>query len=409
MSAVPVIELTEASASPPCALTTAQVVTLVAVPDLVAIAPTGSGLWRLVGRQRVGTVRLGIGEAALELRIHPKIPVDHLMYLVAFATGSSVWRHGQVGVAKADLLVAAVADAFARSAEQAMRGGVLHGYVAREDSLTVVRGRIRTSSQLSRRPGLAVPIEVAFDDYTADIAENRILLGAIEHLQSLPGVSAPTKALLRHLAARLVEVVPVRAGAAPLPAWTPNRLNERHLPALRLAELVLGASSFQQKGSPALQVDGFVLNMAEIFERFLTTRLTELLQPYGLRCAGQQGHHRLDRSGSVLFRPDIVAYGRGRPAAVIDAKYRELGGPPPTSHLFQLISYCTALGIRDGHLVYAAGGPAAMPYRITQSDITVTAHVLDLALPPEQLNQALHRIAEMLASGGSGDRTTATA
>ncbi|MEU7941344.1 5-methylcytosine restriction system specificity protein McrC [Microbispora bryophytorum] len=130
--------------------------------------------------------------------------------------------------------------------------------------------------------------------------------------------------MLRHVAARLVDVVPVRAGAAPLPAWTPNRLNERYLPALRLAELVLGASSFQQKGSPALQVDGFVLNMAEIFERFLTTRLTELLRPCGLRCAGQQGHHRLDRNGRTCGLR-VLAGTRSRDVAPALAQLDDLG------------------------------------------------------------------------------------
>jgi 5-methylcytosine-specific restriction enzyme subunit McrC len=393
-----VIELTEASAAQPLALTPSQVTTLAAVPDLVTVSPVPSGLWRLAGRQRVGAVRLGIGEAALEVRIRPKIPVGNLLYLVGFTAAGSVWRPEQVGVAESDLLVTAMADAFGRVAERALRGGVLHGYVTREDALTVVRGRILPGPQLARRPGLAVPIEVAYDDFLADIAENRILLGAIDRLCGLPGVSASTTALLRHLAARLVNVVPARAGG-PLPVWQPNRLNERYLPALRLAELVLAGTSFEQGDTSPLKVDGFVLNMAEIFERFLTVRLGELLRAHGLRSAAQQAHHRLDQSGRVPFRPDIVIYRDGEPVAVVDAKYRELEITPPTGHLFQLVSYCTALGVKEGHLIYAAGDSGGTSYRITRSNITVTAHVLHLGLSPESLDGELERIAGRISPG----------
>ncbi|WP_196468807.1 McrC family protein [Planomonospora sp. ID91781] len=392
---VPVVELTETSAAV-LPLTPAQVATLVAVPELVAVTPDRSGRWRAAGRQRVGTVRIGVGDGALELRLHPKIPVGHLLGLIGHAGGAPVWRRGLVQVAEAETLVAAVADAFAHLAEQALNGGVLHGYVHREEALTVVRGRVRTGAQLGRRLGMPVPLEVAFDDHTADIAENRILLGALERLRSVPGVTAGTAGLLRHLSARLVGVVPVRPGA-PLPSWRATRLNERYVPALRLAELILAGSSLRQAGSPAVRIDGFVLDLAQVFERFLTARLRDLLTPYGVRCEAQQGSHRLDRDGRVRFRPDVTAHRRGRPVTVVDAKYQVLEGDPPAGHLFQLISYCTALGLEHGHLVYAAGRAPAGPYRITGSGITVTAHVLDLGLPPDRLDRRTRELAERIA------------
>ncbi|GAA4560977.1 McrC family protein [Planotetraspora kaengkrachanensis] len=385
------LELTEASAADSRPLTPAQVATLATVPKLVTLTPTSSGLWRIAGRQRVGTVRLGVGDGAVELRINPKLTVRHLMYLLGYDKDPTIWKDQQVNAAKADVLVAVIADIFARILDRVLRGGVLHGYVHREDALTVVRGRIRAGAQLSRRLGVPTAIEVAYDDYIADIPENQILLGAIELVQSLRGVSKNTALLLRHLSARLVDITSVRPGA-PLPAWRSTRLNERYIPALHLAELILTGASLQQNGPVSMQIDGFVINMAQIFERFLTAQLTDVLRPHGLRCAAQQGH-RLDQAGQVLFQPDILAYRNGRPAVVIDAKYRTLESAPPTSHLFQLISYCTALGIREGHLVYAAGTALPMPYRVTYSDILIWAHVLDLNQTPTALRQTTARIA----------------
>lgn len=393
------LHLTETTASSPRPLTTAQVATLATVPELVTLTPTVGGRWRLAGRQRVGTVRLGRNDGVIELRIQPKLPVRRLLGLLG--DNDDIWQHAQITAATDDLLVPALATVFARAAERVLRGGVLHGYVYREDALTVVRGRIRTSAQLSRRMGMPTAIEVAYDDYLADIPENQILLGAIELAQTLPGVADTTIALLRHLGGRLVGVVPVRPGA-PLPPWRPTRLNERYTAALKLAELILSGASLQQEGSQAIQIDGFILNMAQIFERFLTRQLTTGLLPYSLRCAAQQGH-RLDQQRRVRFQPDILVYRDGRPTVVVDAKYRTLDGAPPTGHLFQLISYCTALGLSEGHLVYASGTPSAEPYRIKNSDIRVHAHVLDLNQKPADLAIAVTSLVNRLAvrSGGS--------
>lgn len=152
-------------------------------------------------------------------------------------------------------------------------------------------------------------------------------------------------------------------------------------------------------------MDGFILNMAQVFERFLTRQLATAFQPYGLRCEAQR-QHRVDQQGRVPFRPDIVAYSGGRPAMVIDAKYFALNGSPPTEHLYQLIAYCTALGLRDGHLIYAGGATEAEPYRITHSEITVHAHVLDLDQEYDQLQRAVGEIAARgLIEGGGGRRT----
>ncbi|MGR6914320.1 McrC family protein [[Actinomadura] parvosata] len=245
-----------------------------------------------------------------------------------------------------------MAGLLARPADRVLRGGVLHGYVHHEDAVTVVRGRIRTSTHISLRLGLPVPLEVAYNDNVADVPENQILLGP-DLAQSLPDVGLSTVRLLRHLAYRLVDVAPARPGA-PLPIWRPTRLYERYVPALRLAELLLSGASLQQIGTEVVQMDGFILNMAQVFERFLTRQLTTALKLYGLRCAAQQ-QHRLDRRGRVPFQPDILGYRGGRPIVVIDAKYRSLNSSPPAEHLYQLIAYCTAFGLRQGHLVYARG------------------------------------------------------
>jgi len=61
------------------------------------------------------------------------------------------------------------------------------------------------------------------------------------------------------------------------------------------------------------------------------------------------------------MRIDLVYRQDGVPLLAADAKYRSLTGQGGRSeNLYQVIAYCTALGVRTGLLVYAASntGPA---------------------------------------------------
>ncbi|WP_405540582.1 McrC family protein [Streptomyces sp. NBC_00075] len=395
------VSLTETGPGVQVALRPAQVATLIRRPDLVRLTPAASGLWRVSGRQRVGLVRLGRGDATVELRIRPKLPVSQLLFLLTHAPGTPWQDQPVTASASDDALLPALADAYARAARRALDPGVLHGYRVTDDELPVVRGRIRTADQL-RRTGLPLPVAVRYDDFTADIAENRVLLAALHRLERLPGVTDTARRTLRHLAGRLPEVTPLRPGT-PLPTWTPTRLNSRYAPALRLAELILTDRGISPHDGPTpVTTDGFVLDLARVFERFLTDTLTAALVPHRIRVRPQDRRHHLDVGSRVRIRPDLVLYRAGRPLTVVDAKYIDLGAaPPPHEHMYQLLSYCTALALPHGHLVYAAQrGDAPVRHPIRNAGITVTTHAVDLARPPTEILASVTALADRLAQVG---------
>jgi 5-methylcytosine-specific restriction enzyme subunit McrC len=77
-----------------------------------------------------------------------------------------------------------------------------------------------------------------------------------------------------------------------------------------------------------------------------------------------QDRHYLDQAAKVTLRPDIVWKIRGSPVAVVDAKYKsEKPVGYPNADLYQLLAYCTILGLRKGHLVYAKGNEEPAPPR----------------------------------------------
>lgn len=377
----------------------AQAGTLKKHTKAVKVERLQGGNWRITGKQRVGLVRLGHGEGAVDLRIEPKLAISKLMFLISYAAGEP-WRDEEAGWDRESGLEAAMADVYARAVRGALREGTLHGYRTVEEDLPVVRGRVRTASRL-RRTELPLPVTVAYDDFTADIPENRILLTALHRLEHLPGVPWRSRTALRHLASRLPGVTPLRAGTT-LPPWTPTRLNARYTPALRLAELALADQSLSPEyraAAPPLTGSGFLLDLAAVFEHFLGHALQTAMKPRRIMCRMQDVHH-LDTGGRLQVRPDVVCYRDRRPLAAVDAKYKVLGKAPEREDVYQMVGYCVALGVRQAHLVHAAmSSSAPSPYEIRAAGITIDIHALDLSRRPREILDQVAAIAEHIASG----------
>lgn len=374
-----------------------------AASRIVEAAPDSyrSGCWRLRAGGKVGAVALrSPGHRPVTLRIAPKVPVARLFFLIGYASDPHIHRDGEVSVAEQDELLPALAQGFERSLERALRQGVLQGYRHTEEAAPVVRGRIREADQVRRHHGRAFPVEVAYDDYGTDIAENRLLRAATERLLTLPRVPDRVRRRLRHHRGRLLDAQPLIPGSRDLPQWRASRLNLRYQPALRLAETVLRGLSVEHMDG-RITVDGYLFDTHKIFEDFVCTALREALAQYGGRSALQaQGVH-LDEAEAVRMRPDLVWYGNhGTPRAVADAKYKaEKPEGFPDADLYQMLAYCTALGLRDGHLVYARGYEPSATHRVRHAGIRIHQHALALEQSPDELLAAITSIARSMVEG----------
>jgi hypothetical protein len=72
-----------------------------------------------------------------------------------------------------------------------------------------------------------------------------------------------------------------------------------------LASLVL-ASTAVEHGAGNVAVNGFLIDMPALFERFVTVSLREaLVADYGGR-VDEQARYYFDRAAQVILRPDIV-------------------------------------------------------------------------------------------------------
>jgi 5-methylcytosine-specific restriction enzyme subunit McrC len=363
--------------------------------DAVSATPLQSGRnrWRITSARKVGTVRVG----DIEIYIKPKLTIARLLFLAGYAQNGVAWQAPTVSLAEAPGLVPAFAQILWRQVEQAIHQGLLPGYVMLEETLPMLRGRLRESAQLHGHHGLPLPLEICHDEFTFDIPENQILRAACECMLAVPRIDAESQRMLRYLLRSFTGVSPLNTGE-PLPDWQPTRLNTRYHTALRLAGLVLRFTS-PEHGRGDVQANGFLLDMPGLFEDFITVALREALtSAHGGLLADQDTHH-LDDSGIVKLRPDLVWKLGGTPAAVIDAKYKaEKNTRYPNADLYQMLAYCTVLGLRSGHLIYAKGNEEPAHHFVRGSGIEIVCHAIDLDTEPEALLAQIRDLAEEIAA-----------
>jgi len=357
---------------------------------LVEVRPEGGGSWRLLPCGKVGAVSI----PGLQVQVNPKekVGLSKLIFLLGYARDPGFRPEDVIGDDEPELWPA-LAESLARLVERALGRGVLQGYRTMEDALRTVRGRIRIGDQISRRPGQMVPLEVSYDEFTVDISENRILRLALRRMLAVPRLDPQIRARLAHLDGRLEGVRPLHAREQ-IPRWQPSRLNERYQPALRLAEVILRNCS-AEAGPGGVRVAAFVVSMWKVFEDFVTTALTETLRQYpGVTRAQYPSWLDVPRAGrtkgEIPMNIDIAHLVGGKPEIVFDAKYKvaDSSGNYPNADHYQMLAYCTALGLERGWLVYARGtaGPTTRQVRNSQTRIVEYPLALD-ASPRELLQQ----------------------
>lgn len=351
--------------------------------------------WRLIPDSRVGVV---VGDG-WELRIRPKLDVPKLLFLLGYSEDPKGWADVVAGFGEVDELLDAIAAGFAWHATRALAPGPLQGYVHVEEREVGLRGRIRFGDQLARLPGLPIPIEIAYDDFTANIPENRILLTASELLLRLARVPARARERLLHIRSMLgeVETYPVRSSVV-RPEST--RLNDRYDAALTLAMLVIKARATALE-SGHVSSTTFLFDMNEVFESFLFAALSDA---FFRRHTGRLERHHvayLDTAqAGIQLKPDITWHSGGQCRAVIDAKYKSLVDKKtmPNADAYQMLAYCIGLGLPRGFLVYAKdSGEKAGDHTVKRHGYEIAVRSIDVEKKPRELLDDVAALSDEIA------------
>jgi 5-methylcytosine-specific restriction enzyme subunit McrC len=360
--------------------------------------------WKLAADSRVGVIRLDDGQ---ELRVTPKLAIPQLMFLLSYAADPCGWREVGPTFAAEDDLFTAVASAFAVHAERALAPAPISGYVTVEDSSTTLRGRLRIADQLARWPAQPIPLEIAHDDFTVDVVENRLVRGAAEILLRMPLLPFRVRRRLLRIRAILEAVTPVPpAPSVRAPAVT--RLNVRYGPVLALAELILRGASISTHRGEVVGVS-FMFDMNAVFEDFLSLTLKAALERHGGRLDLQHRTQHLDLQKRIRLIPDLTWWRSGRCHAVIDAKYKPLTDQRfPNADAYQMLAYCTALSLDRGYLVYAKdAGEMDRNHVVKNAGKVIHVRAIDVEQPPALVLAQVQDLAQAIAAMSSDAVSTA--
>ena len=263
----------------------------------VSSPESSDATWVLKPSSHIGALRLG----ALSIVVRPKIRVDRVMFLIAYALDPRHWRQYVSHLAADDDVLESIILAFVYQTREAIQRGLLQGYRHEEDSLNTVRGRIRFADQINRRHGVPLPLEVAYDEFTEDIEENRLLKTALHRLSRLP-IRSPQARKDVNALRPVFNAVGLAACVHEAPQVQYTRLNDHYRPAVELARLIIDSSSLELHHGGVAGAS-FLLDMNRVFEQFLFVALRETLGLSGGEW--RRGNLTLDEGDAIKLEPDL--------------------------------------------------------------------------------------------------------
>ena len=357
------------------------------LPSLTFHGVDTEGAYQLTPGSTVGAVEVG----DLSVLIEPKIPIPQLLSLVCYAMGMYKPQRKLFDYPREYALPDVLALSLASAARRAFSRGLLHGYRMEEEALHTVRGRIRFGEQIRSRFGIALPVEVRYDEFTDDILANRLVKAAAARLGGMRLRWRAARSKLGRIAATLDNISPVEFPPNSVPEVRFDLLNEHYREVVALSRLVLRHSAFESRRGE-VRASGFLIDMNVVFQEFVTQALREQLG-VSERVFLERHIPSLEKKGDVKLRPDLTWW-HGRDCLFVgDAKYRVADGRVHHDDLYQMLAYVTALDLPGGMLIYAEGEAKPMIHEVRHSRKRLEIAALDLSGTLDEVLDRVHGLA----------------
>jgi len=355
---------------------------------IVELSRRVSGEFVIKADSKIGFISV----QGVQVNVAPRFPVYNVFYFLGLLDELKLDPEN-VEISASEDFLAVLFQSFIQSVQKATRKGLISGYVNREDSIPVLKGRVDFSRQFKNHLGQYYPFEVSFDDFVEDVPENQILKKALQ-ISLKYGLQSRN---LRNQAHNLLFSFKDTSDVQVVPTWNASRLNSHYWDALRIAELIISGNGFHENSGDVL-ISGFSIDMYKVFEDFVAKQLATRVNNPSDRLVTQK-ILPLDVGGLYKEKPDIIWYRDGRPFQVLDTKYKKPEGETQQrdslDDLRQVISYASLLGLKQAHLVYGVAGNARS-IETRQEGITVFTHGLDLGKSPADIQKQIDELVDSL-------------
>jgi 5-methylcytosine-specific restriction enzyme subunit McrC len=334
-----------------------------------------------------------ISVQGVQVNVTPRFPIYNIFYFLGLLEELKL-ENEKVQITENNDFLTVLFQSFIHSVATSTRKGLISGYVNREDSLQVLRGRVDFSRQFKKNPTSYFPFQVSFDDFIEDIPENQILKKALRISLKYGLQNRKLRNQAQNLLFNFRDVTEVNQ----VPIWNASRLNIHYWNALKLAELIISGNGFHEY-SGNVHINGFSIDMYKVFEDFVAKQLAERINSSDDLVVTQKSLS-LDVGGIYREKPDLIWYRNGKPFQVMDTKYKKPEGETQQrdslNDLRQVISYASLLGLKEAHLIYGVAGKARS-IETRQEGITIYTHGLDLGQPPLEIEKQLDLLVDSLS------------
>lgn len=346
-----------------------------------------SGNPRLTASSWVGVITLPSGR---ELRVRTKVPVASLFYMLAVANEWPFRPEDVVGYAPEASILYVVARYFRDQLLRLDEAGLYRAYRDENTNLTTLRGRIDFREDLRRNLIERQRTACSFSDFTRDIPENQILRQAA-HLLADSGLVGALAGGFRNLDFWWSDIGLTRHDPSVVTGFVYHRLNEHYRTVHQLASLLIRwLSPGGAEGD--VRFPAFLVNMNSLYEEFVRVSVEKVVRDSVRVC--KPSPLPLDEASHGQIQPDLLFELGGAAVLVADCKYKRVGADSGwQSDVYQMISYCTGLGLTDGVLIYPRHlGELDDQLVIRHSQLRVNRMTINLGLPPSQLDAECARL-----------------
>ena len=343
--------------------------------------------------------RSAASKATLRRRLVHMLAVAHDLTIDAGAMADLGWQK--------DTLLEILIRLFCGRLADAVRRGMPRQYVAEEDNLPSLRGRLDIMRQFSTLAAQPQRLACHFDELSSDIALNQVMKAAVLKLSRL--AQAPdNQRQLRELGFVYGDITPVPPSALRWDRIVLDRTNGRWKEILMLARLLLG-DRFQQTSAGDTGGHALLFEMNVLFEAYVAKLTRRALAGTSLRVTTQGGHANClyeEERGRFRTRPDIIVQRGKEVVLVIDTKWKRIAARiddakqgVSQSDVYQLMAYAQLYACNRVMLLYPhhqglAGTSVSTTYSIASSESRNQLHVstIDVASGRAEITASLSKL-----------------
>ena len=297
----------------------------------------------------VGVIALNDGTTIEILpKIHSNEDSDNARQLVVnmlntlYNVSSKNLQTAKLNVCKMNILEAFI-RMFVDEVIRLIKQGLKSDYETLEDNLTCVKGKIQFSQHIRHNFAHNERVYVAYDEFTVNRPENKLLKSTLLYLHSHTR-SSRNKKDIKNLLSIFSDVEPSSNYDADFSRIVLDRNTKAYSNALNWARIFLKKKSFTSFSGSTVSM-ALLFPMEKLFECYIPALMQKMLIGTNFTLLTQdKRYHLFDDPKCFLLKPDIVLIGT-KQTFIMDTKWKKLNGDLKSNYgisqsdMYQMYAY----------------------------------------------------------------------